>query len=601
MDSSTGAGRTSFSGFGSENWLRIAPQVGHARSERTVRQPSFAASAPLPVRYFMINRQVAAGAVPTASASWFFATLIVVWLAIYLPGLGRIELKGEEGRRAMPGIEMLDSGDWLVPRVGGRAYYRKPPLINWAVGGLVALTHCRDEWVLRLPSAIGILALALAALSWGRSALGQEGAFCAALFVLTNIGAMEKGRRIEIEALYIVFCGLALLWWLRGWSRDGPDAGLWWRWTGAGFFLGLGLLLKGPLHLVFFYLAVISILACAGELRELRRPAHFFGVAVAVLLFAAWAWPMLQRAAGADVTQTWVGQFTERLSGREGDFQFGRYLRNLLFQGWVNFLPWVVLLPLAWRDGAMAGLRPRDCALWRGLRIAIPAGYLAVMLVPGSAARYALPLLVPSSVLIGLVLREGWHRVPPITPIIWRGINLGLLAISTLAILVVPVFVARDEWNFEVGTSLSVLILLVAAGYVMRRRAEPATPADLTLGSGLAMAALSMEFVLALSGRIEGHERLRPLARQIESAVAPGAALYAFDPDSQPAFFYLARPPLYATRAADLPDDARFLFLPEEFLPRLREGGKWEVAEELIRYVDRGGRTLLLVRLSRKN
>ncbi len=547
----------------------------------------------------MIDRPVADRILPKLSPASLYAAVVAIWLAIYLPGLGRIELKGEEGRRAMPGIEMLDSGDWLVPRVAGQVYYRKPPLINWVAGASVKLTGRRDEWAIRLPSALGVLLLALATLSWCRPTLGPQGAFCAAVFVLANISMMEKGRRFEIEALYIVCSGLALLWWLRGWSRDGPARGLWSRWLGAGIFLGLGLLLKGPVHFVFFYAVVIAVLACADELSELRRLAHVAGLTVAVLLFAAWAVPMLQRAAGADVTQTWVGQFTERLSGRGGDFQFGRYLRNLLFQGWVNFLPWVALLPLAWRRGATDELAPRDRALWRGLRIALPVAYLAIMLVPGSAARYALPLLVPASVLLGLMLRDGWNRVPAATPKIWHGANGILLILAALATLGLPMLVPRGDWNAERAAYLGGLMLAVGAGFWMRRQTGPITPAWLALASGAVMAALSIEFVLAVAARVEGHERLRPLARQIEATIAPDAVLYAFDPDSQPAFFYLSRPPRYVTRAAELPDYARFLFVPAEFLPRLREGGRWDVAEERIRYVDRGGRVLLVVQLGR--
>lgn len=558
-----------------------------------------AAQSRIPARYFMIDRPAADGTLPKLSPALLYAALVAIWLAIYLPGLGRVELKGEEGRRAMPGIEMLESGDWLVPRVAGRAYYRKPPLINWAAGASVKLTGRRDEWGIRLPSTLGVLALVLATLAWSRPALGTQGGFCAAIFVLANISTMEKGRRIEIEGLYIVFSGLALLWWLRGWSRDGPARGLWSRWLGAGLCLGLGLLIKGPLHLAFFYAVVIAVLACAGELRELRRSAHWVGLVVAGLVFAAWAVPMLQRAAGAGVTQTWAEQFTERVSGREGDFQFGRYLRNLVFQGWVNFLPWVVLLPLAWRRGATDGLPPRDRALWRGLRIALPVAYLAIMLVPGSAARYALPLLVPASVLLGLMLRAGWNCVPAATPKIWSGLNAILLAISALAILALPVLVPRGDWNLEHGMYLGALVLAVGAGFWMRRWSGPGTPAWLALGSGAVMAALSIEFVLAVAARVDGHERLRPLARQIDATVAPDTALYALDPDSQPAFFYLSRPPRYVIRADDLPDDARFLFVPEDLLPRLREGGRWDVAEEVVRYVDRGGRVLLVVRLSR--
>src|SRR5471032_2873640 len=116
----------------------------------------------------MIDRQVAHDTVTKLSPAFLYAALVACWLAIYLPGLGRLELKGEEGRRAMPGIEMLDSGDWLVPRVAGRAYYRKPPLINWAAGAAVKLTGRRDEWAIRLPSALGVLALALATLAWSQ-------------------------------------------------------------------------------------------------------------------------------------------------------------------------------------------------------------------------------------------------------------------------------------------------------------------------------------------------------------------------------------------------------------------------------------------------
>ena len=52
------------------------------------------------------------------------ATLLValLWAGVYLPGLGTLQLQHEEPRRALPGIHMLASGDWLVPRVGSEPY-----------------------------------------------------------------------------------------------------------------------------------------------------------------------------------------------------------------------------------------------------------------------------------------------------------------------------------------------------------------------------------------------------------------------------------------------------------------------------------------------
>ena len=78
--------------------------------------------------------------------------ILAVWAAIYLPSLGLFEIKGEEGRRILPGMAMLESGNYLVPQVGGEDYFRKPPLINWLVAGSFKLFHVRNEWTARAPS-----------------------------------------------------------------------------------------------------------------------------------------------------------------------------------------------------------------------------------------------------------------------------------------------------------------------------------------------------------------------------------------------------------------------------------------------------------------
>ena len=87
-----------------------------------------------------------------------FSIVALLWAAIYLPGLGSTEIKGEEGRRILPAVTMLDEGDWLVPQVGGRPFLRKPPLMNWAIAGSFKMLDRRDEWAARLPSALCVLA-----------------------------------------------------------------------------------------------------------------------------------------------------------------------------------------------------------------------------------------------------------------------------------------------------------------------------------------------------------------------------------------------------------------------------------------------------------
>jgi hypothetical protein len=129
--------------------------------------------------------------------------VLLVWAVIYLPALGSIAIKGEEGRRILPAIGMLHTGNYIVPEVGGNPYFRKPPLVNWLVAASFRIFGVRNEWTARLPSAVLVLAVAVAFVTVARTTLRPGGSIVAALIWMTNIGMIEKGRLIEIEALYI--------------------------------------------------------------------------------------------------------------------------------------------------------------------------------------------------------------------------------------------------------------------------------------------------------------------------------------------------------------------------------------------------------------
>src|SRR5437899_11391273 len=100
------------------------------------------------------------------------AVIVLVWAVIYLPALGSIATKGEEGRRILPAIRMLETGNYIVPQVGSYPYYRKPPLVNWIVAGSFKVFGVRNEWTARLPSALAVLAVSIAFVTVARAGLG---------------------------------------------------------------------------------------------------------------------------------------------------------------------------------------------------------------------------------------------------------------------------------------------------------------------------------------------------------------------------------------------------------------------------------------------
>ena len=461
--------------------------------------------------------------------------VLVCWAAIYLPGLGSLELKGEEGRRILPAVTMIETGNYLVPQVGSEPYYRKPPLVNWLVAASFQLTGTRNEWTARLPSALCVLAVALAFLTVARPALGANGSTFGALIWLANFGMIEKGRLIEIEALYVSLFGLALIFWL-SWRRQGRSA--WLMWIVPSIFLGLGVLAKGPLHLLFFYAVVAAVLYFEGRLRELLSLAHLAGLFVVLGIFAAWAVPYWQVMREADLAQTWSVQLTGRLTG--DDFKLESWLLNIP-RGLAYFLPWTLLLPLVARAKWET---PSEHGLARALAWGAAVPFLIVNLLPGGLPRYAMPALVPACWLMAMTLTAPEVRW-------WRG------ALSF-------------RWRFRVVVQTAVYagLLLIVYGF-------------------------------GLVPQLQGRAKVRPLAAQIDGLVPDTEPLYALDPDFQPFLFYVKSRLVYINRLEEAPTTARYLLVQPAREREVLESERWAPrrAEPITRVTDYRKQTVVLMRV----
>jgi len=425
--------------------------------------------------------------------------VLLVWAVIYLPALGSIAIKGEEGRRILPAIGMLQTGNYIVPEVGGNPYFRKPPLVNWLVAASFRIFGVRNEWTARLPSAVVVLAAAIAFVTVARTSLGPGGSIVAALIWMTNIGMIEKGRLIEIEALYVSLCGLAIIFWLSFFvERKSP----WLIWVPAFIFLGFGLLAKGPTHLIFFYAIVFAVAWHMKEWRLLIHPAHFAGLVIMLGIFAGWAIPFLHSTPTQVAAVKWSNQFTGRLQGF--DFKFASWIQNIP-RGLIYFLPWVVLFPFV-RFSKFHDYSEQRLA--RGLAWGIAVPFLALNLVPGALPRYSMPVIAPAS---------------------W------LLAMSCAGHAL--------QWPWEKGTSdertwAKIVALFVGVGLVVG-------------GIGYPLAAVALK----------NRQQVKKAAAEINALIPSNETLYAVDPEYQPVFFYVTAPLEYVSRVQDLPPDARFFVI----------------------------------------
>jgi 4-amino-4-deoxy-L-arabinose transferase-like glycosyltransferase len=473
-----------------------------------------------------------------------FSIVLLCWAAIYLPGLGSLEIKGEEGRRILPAVTMLETGNYLVPQVGSEPYYRKPPLVNWLVAASFRLTGIRNEWMARLPSVLCVLAVALAFLSVARSSLGANGSLIAVLIWMVNFGMIEKGRLIEIEALYVSLFGLALICWLSWWHQR---RSAWLLWTVPSIFLGLGLLAKGPLHLLFFYAIVVAVLYRTGELRKLWHPAHLAGILVLLGIFAAWAVPYWQAMRGSNLAETWSVQLTGRFTG--ADFDLGSWLLNIP-RGLAYFLPWTLLLPLV--PGAVFPTA-REKSLSRALSWGCAIPFLAVNVLPGALPRYSMPALVPAAWLMALTLSANEIRAPGW----WR--KLGA---------------ASPARRFRL-----VIIMAISAGLAL------------------------CLYAVAVVPRLQQRSKVKPIAAQIDALVPDTEPLYALDPDYQPFLFYLRSRLVYVRRVDDLPLGARYLLIQLEKERQVAESERWSPlrARPIFTATDYRQRTVILMKVGEGN
>src|SRR5437867_2792555 len=88
------------------------------------------------------------------SRAFVWLILPALWAAAYLPNLGARDLRLEEGRRATPAREMLQTGNSTVPKLYGDPYLSKPPLYFWIVAGFGAVMGEVDELAVRLPAVL---------------------------------------------------------------------------------------------------------------------------------------------------------------------------------------------------------------------------------------------------------------------------------------------------------------------------------------------------------------------------------------------------------------------------------------------------------------
>src|SRR5688500_5480328 len=154
------------------------------------------------------------------------ALIIVAAAACYLVGIGRVHLfDRDEPRNAQAARQMLQSGDWVVPRLLDRVRTAKPPLTYWCQAAAMKLIGdgsggWGDTAAARLPS---VVAMTLTLIVLGvviTRFVDRERAFWTVLILATSgmvIGFLAKGSMHDaLLLLWVTIAQACLYATLRG-------------------------------------------------------------------------------------------------------------------------------------------------------------------------------------------------------------------------------------------------------------------------------------------------------------------------------------------------------------------------------------------------
>jgi len=300
----------------------------------------------------------------------------------------------DEVRYAEISREMVESGDWVVPRLLGLPYFEKPVGGYW-LNNLSQIVFGHQNFAVRFTSALASAITALLVAWLGCAATGdRRKGWLAGLVYLSSFMVWGIGTDSVLDPMLTMWLTAALCAFWRAFAVRSARGRLGW-WSVFGALCGAAFLTKGFVALAVPVVAIAPLMLWHRRWRELLGYGAW-SVAVAMAVAAPWALAVHARA-----PEFWRNFFWEehirRFASDEAQHPkpFWFFLPMVLAMA----MPWTGAIPLAlrnsWRRGA------RGAAFDRLMLLAVAMPLLFFSIAQGKLATYILPFFPPLSILLG--------------------------------------------------------------------------------------------------------------------------------------------------------------------------------------------------------
>jgi len=213
--------------------------------------------------------------------------LLCLAAGIYFIGLnGYPLLDPDEGRYAEIPREMLESGDFITPRLNYVKYFEKPPLFYWCVAGAMAVFGpC--EWAVRaVPALAGFLSVLLI-MVFGNRFFGRRVGVMAGWVYLTSVIPLILGRLPIIDGLFSLLLAATWMAWWGGYMA--PAGKIKKRWYSMAWAcLGLAVMTKGIAAIALTGLIIAAFIAAMRDWRAFGSMAWGRGLLIFAVIVLPW-------------------------------------------------------------------------------------------------------------------------------------------------------------------------------------------------------------------------------------------------------------------------------------------------------------------------
>lgn len=225
----------------------------------------------------------------------FLVAIVLVWAVVYGATIFHPPLMDDADTvHAEAAREMVQNNDWVTLRINGDAhnagfrYLEKAPLMYWCVAASFKIFGVHD-WSVRLPIALGMLALLLVVYRMGRRFYGDEVGLYAALALATGFGPFIYTRFLIPEMLVALWLALGFDFFLTSLEQsergERPSVFICW---GLAATMALNVLTKGLIGLVFPIGTIFIYLLLTRNLRHLLRLRLLSSFLVFLLIASPW-------------------------------------------------------------------------------------------------------------------------------------------------------------------------------------------------------------------------------------------------------------------------------------------------------------------------